>query len=76
MMAATGSPTKRTTPCARIGRGDLAAAANELLEIVSRNREWNDQAARKLLLKIFDAAGPAADLTKEGRRRLSAILFS
>ncbi len=61
---------------ARIGRGDLAAAANELLEIVSRNREWNDQAARKLLLKIFDAAGPAADLTKEGRRRLSAILFS
>jgi putative thioredoxin len=61
---------------ARIGRGDLAAAASELLEIVSRNREWHDHAARKLLLKIFDAAGPAADLTKEGRRKLSAILFS
>lgn len=61
---------------AKIGRGDLPAAADHLLDIIARNRDWNEQAARKLLLKIFDAAGPTADLTKDGRRRLSAILFA
>jgi putative thioredoxin len=59
-----------------IGRGDLEAASEALLDVIAANREWNDQAARKLLLKIFDAAGPASDITKAGRRRLSSILFS
>jgi len=58
------------------GAGDVAGAVDELLEIVGRDRQWNDEAARKRLLKIFDALGPTDPLTVESRRRLSSILFS
>ncbi len=51
-------------------------AADQLLRIVEQDREWNEQAARKQLLKIFDAAGGGAEVTRDGRRRLSSILFS
>ncbi|MBY0564012.1 MAG: co-chaperone YbbN [Hyphomonadaceae bacterium] len=57
-------------------RGDLERASEELLTIIERNRAWNDDAARKQLLKIFEAAGPASEVAKQGRRKLSAILFS
>ncbi len=57
-------------------RGDLEAASDHLLVIIERNREWNEDAARIQLLKIFDAAGPTSDVAKQGRRKLSAILFS
>jgi putative thioredoxin len=57
-------------------RGDLEGASDHLLEIIAKNREWNEGAARAQLLKIFDAAGPTSDVTKQGRRKLSAILFS
>ena len=58
------------------GRGDLAGAVDHLLAIIEADREWNEGEARKQLLKIFDAAGPASDVAKSGRRRLSALLFS
>jgi putative thioredoxin len=51
-------------------------AIDELLEIVRRNRSWKEDAARKELVKIFDALGPAHPATIEGRQRLSAVLFS
>jgi putative thioredoxin len=57
-------------------RGDLGGAVEHLLAIIAADRAWNEEAARKQLVKIFDAAGPAAEITKSGRRRLSAILFS
>jgi putative thioredoxin len=57
-------------------RGDLEAASEQLLAIIAKDRAWNDEAARKQLLKIFDAAGPGSDVAKQGRRKLSAILFS
>ncbi|MFC3080612.1 tetratricopeptide repeat protein [Phenylobacterium terrae] len=57
-------------------RGGFAEAADHLLSIIEQDREWNDQAARKQLLTIFEAAGPTSDVAKQGRRRLSAILFS
>lgn len=57
-------------------RGDLESASEHLLTIIAKNREWNEDAARKQLLKIFEAAGPASDIAKQGRRKLSAILFS
>jgi len=57
-------------------RGDLEAASEQLLAIIAADRAWNDEAARKQLLKVFDAAGPASDVAKQGRRKLSAILFS
>ncbi len=58
------------------GRGRMEAAADHLLHIIERDRTWNDEAARKQLLTIFEAAGPASDVARNGRRRLSAILFS
>lgn len=57
-------------------RGDLEAASEQLLTIIEKNREWNEGAARAQLLKVFEAAGPVSDVTKQGRRKLSAILFS
>jgi len=58
------------------GHGQFQAAADELLTIVERDRDWNDGAARKQLLTVFEAAGPVSDVARQGRRRLSSILFS
>ncbi len=57
-------------------RGDLDDAVDHLLAIMKKDRAWNDEAARKQLLKIFEAAGPMSDVAKRGRRQLSALLFS
>ena len=56
--------------------GDAAAAIDELLDIVQRDRKWNDEAARLQLVKIFEALGHGHELTVAGRRRLSSLLFS
>ena len=56
--------------------GEREAAVDELLDIVKRAREWNEQAARKQLVKFFEAMGPTDPLTLTARRRLSSILFS
>jgi len=57
-------------------KGDRVAALDALLDIVKRDRNWNEQAARKHLLTLFDAMGPTDPRTIEARRKLSAILFS
>ena len=51
-------------------------AIDELLEIVRRERGWNEEAAREMLLQIFEALGPKHEFTMGGRRKLSSILFS
>ncbi|MEK9753598.1 MAG: thioredoxin [Rhodospirillaceae bacterium] len=51
-------------------------AIDQLIESIRRNRAWNDEAARKQLLKLFEALGPTHELTQSGRRRLSSVLFS
>jgi putative thioredoxin len=56
--------------------GEPEAAIDALLEIIRRNREWNEDAARTELLKIFEALGPTDEITVAGRRKLSSILFS
>ncbi len=61
---------------ARFGAGDREKAVDDLLAMVKADRAWNEQAARKQLVKFFDAFGPTDPLTSSGRRRLSAILFS
>ncbi|MBO9707223.1 MAG: thioredoxin [Caulobacter sp.] len=58
------------------GAGQLGEASDHLLTIIERDRAWNDEAARKQLLTVFEAAGYASEVAKAGRRRLSAILFS
>lgn len=61
---------------AQASSGDLKGAADNLLAIVAADRDWNDQAARKQLLVVFEAAGGASDIARDGRRRLSSILFA
>lgn len=58
------------------GAGETEAALEELLELFRRDRTWNDDGARKQLLKMFEALGGAHPLTLQGRRRLSALLFA
>ena len=57
-------------------KGKRAEAAGHLLEIVKRDRKWNDDGARKQLVQFFEAWGPTDAATVEGRKRLSSILFS
>jgi putative thioredoxin len=67
-------------------RFDLALALNaegrridtvdHLLDIVRRDRKWNDDGARKQLVQLFEAWGPNDEATVAGRRRLSSILFA
>lgn len=57
-------------------KGNREGATNHLLDIVKRDRKWNDDGARKQLVQLFDAWGPTDEATIEGRRRLSSILFA
>ena len=58
------------------GAGQAETAINHLVEIVRRDRQWNDQAARKQLVQFFDALGATDPVTAAGRRKLSSVLFS
>ena len=57
-------------------RGQVEAAMDHLIRIVRRDREWREDMARKQLLRVFDALGPANPATAKGRRMLSTVLFS
>ncbi len=56
--------------------GEREAAAEALIEIVRRDRKWNEEAARQQLLKLFEVWGPADPITLSARRQLSSLLFS
>ena len=57
-------------------QGNRGEATNQLLEIVKRDRKWNEDGARKQLVQFFEAWGGADEATVDGRKRLSIILFS
>ncbi len=57
-------------------RGRREDAMNHLLEIVRRDRNWNEDGARKQLVQFFEAWGPMDEMTIAGRRRLSSVLFA
>ncbi|MBV9859094.1 MAG: thioredoxin [Alphaproteobacteria bacterium] len=61
---------------ALFGAGEREAAIDELLTLFRRDREWNEQGARKQLVKFFEAMGPTDPLTLSARRRLSSLMFS
>jgi putative thioredoxin len=73
-------------PADHQARFDLAVALNaegkrleaveHLIEIVKRDRKWNDDGARKQLVQFFEAWGPTDEATVSGRRKLSSILFA
>jgi putative thioredoxin len=57
-------------------KGDKEGAMEQLLEIIRRDRTWNEDAGRKQLVEFFNAWGAAHPLSVKGRQRLSALLFS
>jgi len=57
-------------------KGKRAEAVNHLIEIVKRDRKWNEDGARKQLVQFFEAWGPTDEATVAGRKRLSSVLFS
>jgi len=61
---------------AAFASSDTESAIDALVEIIRRKRDWNEDAARTELLKIFDALGPTDPITIAGRRKLSSVLFS
>lgn len=61
---------------ALMAKGERDAAADQLLESIARDREWNEGAARKKLLQILEAVGLEDPWAGAQRRKLSAILFS
>jgi putative thioredoxin len=61
---------------ALFGSGEREAAIDELLNLYKRDRKWNEDAARKQLVKFFEVMGPTDPLTLSARRRLSSLMFS
>jgi putative thioredoxin len=61
---------------ALFGGGQHEAAMDQLLELFKRDRKWNDEAARKQLLKFFEVLGPTHPVTISGRRKLSSLMFA
>jgi putative thioredoxin len=61
---------------ALFGAGERESAIDELLTLFRRDRAWDDQAARRQLVKFFEVMGPTDPLTLSGRRRLSSLMFS
>jgi len=57
-------------------QGKRSEATEQLLQIVKRDRKWNDDGARRQLVQFFEAWGGADEATVEGRKRLSTVLFS
>jgi putative thioredoxin len=61
---------------ALFGSGQREAGIDELLTLFRKDRAWNEEAARKQLVKFFEVMGPADPLTLSSRRRLSSLMFS
>jgi putative thioredoxin len=61
---------------ARMAAGDRDGAADALLEIIGRDRDWNEGAARARFLQLLEAAGLEDPWARAQRRRLSAVLFT
>ena len=55
--------------------GDVQGAVDELLELFRRDREWNEGAAKAQLFTIFDALKPQDPIVRDGRRKLSSMIF-
>ena len=61
---------------ALFGSGEREPAIDELLTLFKRDRNWDEQAARRQLVKFFEVMGPTDPLTLSARRRLSSLMFS
>jgi len=57
-------------------KGLREEAADVLLDIIRRDRSWDDDGARKQLIQFFEAWGPMDKAAVNARRRLSTLLYS
>ena len=69
-------PARFDLASAQFAAGHKEAAVDSLLEIMRRDRTWNEEAARKELLRYFEALGFADPVSVQGRKKLSRLLFS
>ena len=65
-----------STPRTVLILGSTGSVGTQALDVIRRDRRWNDEAARKQLVKLFEALGPTDPLTISARRRLSSLLFA
>jgi putative thioredoxin len=56
-------------------RGEYEAALSELLEVVERDAAFDDQAARRAMLDVFEVLGREHPLTESFRAALARVLF-
>lgn len=68
--------TRMDYAMALIGGGNNEEAVDQLLDLVRRDRDWNEGAAREQLFKLFEALGPADPIALKGRRRFSSLMFA
>ena len=59
----------------RVAEGDYEGAADQFLEVLQRDRQFDDQAGRKRLLLLFDLLGPADERVAQLRRRMMSALY-
>jgi putative thioredoxin len=77
LAANPGDPQARyDLAVALAARGQKSEAVEHLLELVRRDRKWNDEAARKQLVQFFEAWGFKDPAAIDGRKKLSSLLFS
>ena len=61
---------------ALVGTGRNAEAVDHLIYSIGKNRAHDNEAARLFLLTIFEAEGTESDVSRDGRKRLSTILYA
>ena len=61
---------------AKMAAGDRDGAADSLLDLIRRDRDWNEAAARQKFLQLLEAQGLEDPWSSAQRRRLSAVLFT
>jgi len=61
--------------CCLVAGGDYEGALEQLLEIITRDRNYRDQAARDAMLRTFSLVGPRSDLANAYRRKLAGVLY-
>ena len=66
----------RSGACSSTARASVSRRPTSSSTSSARMRSWNDEAARKQLVKFFEAWGPKDEFTIAGRRKLSSVLFS